>query len=488
VAKELIQQADSWSNTVEQSHTLSASVQVDDVVFVVHMNNYYTLARLETPGGTGVTTWEQVTACTLDMGTNDLHGKAWKGVVTTAGGTVTENAGGTDEERYFGIWVFRGADLDTGGSNAGETASTSHVASSLTPTAGKTDDHYVGVFASEGGQVNYTPPGSPWNPRTEHDTGFNTYRGGEELLTSDAASGTRTSTSSASTKFGAVAILVKATASSGTAIGRATEADTARAFTAAKDRDLARATESDTARAITASKTRTTGRITETDIARTLAGSKAKTLGRATETDAAGSLTAAKSAEIGRATEADTARAFTASKTKTLGRVTESGTARALTPAKSAELGRVTEADVARTLTVAGNTTLGRATESDTARAFSSAKAKTLGRVTESSTARGITAVKVVTLGRVTETDTARAFTAAKAKTLGRVTETDTARTLTASGGAVSGLLGAAGGEPAATGAVAAHTTLSLGLAEGQPAPVGAVAAPVARSLLGGVE
>jgi len=220
VAKALIQQADSYSNTVEQSHTLSASVQTGDVVFAVHGNNYYTLARLETPGGTGVTTWEQLTACTLDMGTNDLHGKVWKGTVTTASGTVTENAGGTDEERYFGIWVFREGDFDAGGSNNSETTTTSHVAPSLTPTAGKTDDHYVGVFVSEGGQVNYTPPGAPWNARTERDTGFNTYRGGEELLTSDAASGTRTSTSSASTKFGTMAFLVKGTAAGTTPVGK----------------------------------------------------------------------------------------------------------------------------------------------------------------------------------------------------------------------------------------------------------------------------
>jgi len=220
MAKELIQQADSWSNSVEQSHTLSASVQTGDVVFAVHANDYYTLARLETPGGTGVTTWGQVTACTLDMGTNDLHGKVWKGTVTTSGGTVTENAAGTDEERYFGIWVFREGDFDAGGSNAGETASTSHVAPSLTPTAGKTDDHYVALFTSEGGQTNYTPPGAPWNARTERDTGFNTYRGGEELLTSDTASGTRTYASSASTKFGTMAFLVKGTAASTTPVGK----------------------------------------------------------------------------------------------------------------------------------------------------------------------------------------------------------------------------------------------------------------------------
>lgn len=135
--------------------------------------------------------------------------------------------------------------------------------------------------------------------------------------------------------------------------------------------ELTRATESDTAEAFSSSKTKSATRVTETDAARTLSGAKASAATRAASTSAARTFGAAKARQLTRATEASTARTFSSPKSKEIVRAVETSAARSL------------GAEKVKTFT--------RATESDNARILTGAKSKEIVRVTEADTARGLT-------------------------------------------------------------------------------------------------
>jgi len=211
---QLIQELDGQSQTGNQTFTATLA-QVDDLIVLIQADNFYTLANLITPTGTAVTTWTEQTANGLpvDGGTNDNHARVWTGTVTTAGGTVIANRTNTDDEGYAAVFVLRGTagtpEFDTGDGSESDANATTHVAPSLTPTSGKTDDFLLCVWGTLNAPVNYTLPGG-MTAYTEQDVGgINTYRAGSEQLTTDSATGTRTATSSVNTTWFAVSVLVK---------------------------------------------------------------------------------------------------------------------------------------------------------------------------------------------------------------------------------------------------------------------------------------
>ena len=200
---------DGTAGGADMALTLS-SAQVGDTVVVLHADDFHTAAALTTPTGTAVSSY--TLRHTVDGGTDDSHCKVWTGTVTTGGGTVLEGTANTDHERYLGAWVLVGTvDFDTAASTEVDTTSTSHVAPSVTPTSGKTDDLLICLFGTGpfDSAINYTMPGS-MTARTERDCGtFCTFRGADEQLASDAATGTRTATASAAFQWFAVSVLMK---------------------------------------------------------------------------------------------------------------------------------------------------------------------------------------------------------------------------------------------------------------------------------------
>jgi hypothetical protein len=135
------------------------------------------------------------------------------GTVATGGGTVVEGTVNTDHERFLGAWVLAGQiDFDAAASTDADASSVSHVAPSVTPTTGKTDDLLICLFGIDGSasSIDYTTMPGGMTARTERDAGgFATFRGADEQLASDAATGTRTATANAARNWFAVSVLVK---------------------------------------------------------------------------------------------------------------------------------------------------------------------------------------------------------------------------------------------------------------------------------------
>jgi hypothetical protein len=208
-----------WSNSAQITLNLSLA-EIGDTVLLIHADNFYTLANLNAPGGTAVSSWAEQTGTGIpvDGGTNDNHARVWKGTVTAEVGTVATSSDNTDHERYAVAVVYIGAvEIDDLVGTETDTAGTSHAAPSVTPDSGAIDDSLVCVWGTTDAETNYTVPGS-MTPDTEYDTGFNTYRAATEKLASDAATGTRTAASSVSTTWFAISVIVKSPGAGGVAL------------------------------------------------------------------------------------------------------------------------------------------------------------------------------------------------------------------------------------------------------------------------------
>lgn len=196
---------DNGSNTSAISFT-TVSV-VGDLVVVIQMDDFYTLAGLSTPGGTAVGGgWTLVDS--YDGGSNGNHMKVWTGTVTTANGTVTVPFTHTDQERYAAIFVMPSAAFDVAAHATG-TSSTSFVAPSV--SASGSDDLIICAWCNTSGNttINITSPGS-MTAYTERDVAtFITYRAASEQLTASGASGTRTASSNLAQPYLAATIAIK---------------------------------------------------------------------------------------------------------------------------------------------------------------------------------------------------------------------------------------------------------------------------------------
>ena len=209
---------DGVSEAAAISLTVS-SAQVGDTIVVFHADDFFVATDLTTPTGTACSSY--TLQHTLDGGTDDSHCKVWVGTCTTAGGTVVEGTNNTSHERYLGAWVLAGTvNFGSAASTDSESSSTSHVAPSVTPTAGKTDDLLICLFGSLGGAAatDYTMPGG-MTARTERDCGiFATFRAADEQLASASATGTRTATASPGQVWMAVSVLMETADTTGTAV------------------------------------------------------------------------------------------------------------------------------------------------------------------------------------------------------------------------------------------------------------------------------
>lgn len=209
------EQQDTANNSGALNLTASTA-QVGDTIILIVANDWHDAASLLTPTGTAVTTWNL--RHTMDGGTDDTHAKVWEGTVTTAGGTVVTNWGtaAPDEERYAGIWVTPDGAFDVAASTDSDTAATSHVAPSVTPSTNPA--LLICLFGTGGSSTDYTSPGT-LTFYTERDvTPFATFRAAFEDLTSTSATGTRTVTSAANFTWFAVSVVLKSTAA--TALAR----------------------------------------------------------------------------------------------------------------------------------------------------------------------------------------------------------------------------------------------------------------------------
>lgn len=208
------EEQDAGSNTAAISFTTGAGMITTDKLVLIQCNDFYTTANLTTPTGTAGTAWTLQT--TVDGGTNNAHTKVWTSDVALAGArTVLVNSTTTDEERYAALFVLAGAasGIDGIASTSNGSSSTSHVAPSVTPTSGQSDDLLICMwlaFTNGAGTINYTVPGS-MTAYTERDVdNYVTYRAASEALSSSGATGTRTATSSVTFPFQSVSVLVKA--------------------------------------------------------------------------------------------------------------------------------------------------------------------------------------------------------------------------------------------------------------------------------------
>jgi len=359
---ELVQELDGQS--VSGQITLTATLAaVDDLIVLIQADNFYTLANLITPTGTAVTTWTEQTANGLpvDGGTNDNHAKVWTGTVTTAGGTVIANRTNTDDEGYAAAFVLRGAagtpEFDTGDATESDANATAHVAPSVTPTSGRTDDFLLCVWGTPDTLTNYTLPGG-MTAHTEQDVnGINTYRAGSEQLTTDSATGSRSATSSANTTWFAVSVLVKTTGGGQTVnAGQVVETETSRPVTLLKTETAGQVIETETSRPVTLRVTKLVGQVTETETSQAVTTRKTVVLGQVVETELAQpvSLGGAQNVPIGQVVEIETARPVTLRRTKSIGQIIETETARPVAFKWVVNLGQVVELESVLALTVDG--------------------------------------------------------------------------------------------------------------------------------------
>jgi hypothetical protein len=204
--------------TVSVTLTGTRQPQAGDLLVILHVNDFYTLANMPTPtvGGStaGVTA---VTNGTVDGGTNLGHVISYTYVVGSTGDltvSVTETGAG-DEEKILVVYVLSGADtaspISGGSTGAAGTFNTvgqaSHVLTGVTPA--EADAFLIGHDSSGGGAwtASYTTPGT--EQYDANDGGFFSYCGFTEQLSASGATGTRTITPATSVSFYAVLLAIK---------------------------------------------------------------------------------------------------------------------------------------------------------------------------------------------------------------------------------------------------------------------------------------
>lgn len=191
--------ATSATSTVAVTLTGARQPQTNDVLAIVHHNDFYALSAMNTPtvGGssTGVTS-----IVNADAGSNNAHTKAWYFVVTSGGSdlTVSETEGAPgDEEKALAVWVLSGVDTANPVADSDQAFSATGVSSHVLPSvdAATADDWLIcGLNTGTGAAADhYDPPASPYVE--DYDAvhaGAMNYTGGHEPLTAAGATGSRT--------------------------------------------------------------------------------------------------------------------------------------------------------------------------------------------------------------------------------------------------------------------------------------------------------
>lgn len=200
------------SNPVSTTLTGARQPNANDVLVIIHFNDFYDLANMATPtvGGStsGVTA---ITNGTYDRGSSQTHGKSYTYVVGSTGDLTVSatETGSADEEKALAVYVLSGVDTSTPIDAADNAISsiddTSPDCPSVSPTS---SDAFLICHVSEFGDAgSYTPPGG----MTEQydDGGSLSFTGATQQLSASGATGTKTFTSANSQGWGCLSIAVK---------------------------------------------------------------------------------------------------------------------------------------------------------------------------------------------------------------------------------------------------------------------------------------
>lgn len=178
-----------------------ATAQVGDFLLIIHLNDFYALANMNTPSvTTGAPTINAIANANADDGATGGHQKWYWAVVNTPGAqtvTVTESAPG-DEDKALIVYVLTGVDTanpidDSNNANGAGGTSNLHVAPSVSP--GSATAMMVAAANPGGGAsfANYGVPGS-MTLQVNHQQGGITIGSATEQLAASGATGTRTFT------------------------------------------------------------------------------------------------------------------------------------------------------------------------------------------------------------------------------------------------------------------------------------------------------
>jgi hypothetical protein len=207
-----------------------------------------------------------------------------------------------------------------------------------------------------------------------------------------------------------IIIPVSTGADGGTAVGLASETDTAFALSGVQRKATGQASETDTALALTGVQRKATGLASETDTALARAGVQIKLTGRADETDTALALLIGGGSSVGLAAETDTALALAGRQIKPAGLAAETDTALTLAGRLIKAAGLAAEADVAFALAGRQIRAVGRASEVDTAVSLLNGAGGSAGMAAETDTAFALPGIQIKLVGRANEVDSAFAL------------------------------------------------------------------------------
>ena len=184
-----------------------ASTVAGDLVLLIQMDNFYTLAGLLTPTGTAVSGW--TLQHSRDGGSNIHHTKVWTGTAVGAGAqTVLANWGASnDHEKYAQVFVIRNAAFDVAASGA-QASSTTYTTPDVTATG--IDDLLIASVGptAAAGLTNYTM-NAAMTATTEWDISGVSYRSAYQGLIAAGATGTRTHASSTARAGQVVTVAIK---------------------------------------------------------------------------------------------------------------------------------------------------------------------------------------------------------------------------------------------------------------------------------------
>lgn len=212
----------SGTGVVSVTLTGTRQPQLDDVLLIIHGNDYYQLSNMSTPTVDGSTSGVGATGATADGGNLFAHVKTWTWVAPSASDrTVAAVETGTaDEEKCLIVYVLIGVDTASplagpGAGNFDSGAGTqSHVAPSVTPS---TSDAFLICHSNDGNGSDGGTSTAPGSMTEQYDSsvgGFMSFTGATEQLVASGATGTRTFTSVGNSTYGAISVAMK-TASGG---------------------------------------------------------------------------------------------------------------------------------------------------------------------------------------------------------------------------------------------------------------------------------
>lgn len=197
---------------VAATATTSSAVQTGDLLVCFHNNEWGAVANMTAPTGTLSTgSWTQQA---LDSNAaSKAHGKLWTALAPSGGAkTITCNADSGSEVMET-VFVIDGATLHASwlvGAAAGQNA-TNSTSWSFSSIAGGTDpdDLLLGTVGTSGGTTTHGTPTGMTKLTSQDSRTFATQSVYSETLTSTAASGTKTSTSSASVNYASLLIRLR---------------------------------------------------------------------------------------------------------------------------------------------------------------------------------------------------------------------------------------------------------------------------------------